>query len=242
MLTPLAVGLGLLAGWQALVLLTGLPPFLMPGPGAVASAIVIHREVLAQGALTSLTEILAGFALGAGTGAILAVLMASFPRLAAVLRPVLLLSQVIPIFALAPILTLWLGFGMAPKITVVALICFFPVASAFLDGLMRSSPACLDLARTMGASPWREMAHIRIPMALPMLGSGLTLAAVYAPIGAVIGEWVGGSEGLGAVMIHANGRMRTDLAFAALALVTLIALGFHALVSRLVSRGFARFG
>ncbi|WP_299842445.1 ABC transporter permease [uncultured Paracoccus sp.] len=242
MLTPLAVGLGLLAGWQALVLLTGLPPFLLPGPGAVASAIVTHREVLAQGALTSLTEILAGFALGAGTGAILAVLMASFPRLAAVLRPVLLLSQVIPIFALAPILTLWLGFGMAPKITVVALICFFPVASAFLDGLMRSSPACLDLARTMGASPWREMAHIRIPMALPMLGSGLTLAAVYAPIGAVIGEWVGGSEGLGAVMIHANGRMRTDLAFAALALVTLIALGFHALVSRLVSRGFARFG
>ncbi len=242
MLTPLAVGLGLLAGWQALVLLTGLPPFLLPAPGAVASAIVTHREVLAQGALTSLTEILAGFALGAGTGAILAVLMASFPRLAAVLRPVLLLSQVIPIFALAPILTLWLGFGMAPKITVVALICFFPVASAFLDGLMRSSPACLDLARTMGASPWREMAHIRIPMALPMLGSGLTLAAVYAPIGAVIGEWVGGSEGLGAVMIHANGRMRTDLAFGALALVTLIALGFHALVSRLVSRGFARFG
>ncbi|AUH66688.1 ABC transporter permease (plasmid) [Paracoccus zhejiangensis] len=242
MLTPLAVGLGLLAGWQALVLLTGLPPFLLPGPGAVASAIASHREVLAQGALTSLTEILAGFALGAGTGAILAVLMASFPRLAAALRPVLLLSQVIPIFALAPILTLWLGFGMAPKITVVALICFFPVASAFLDGLMRSSPACLDLARTMGASRWREMAHIRIPMALPMLGSGLTLAAVYAPIGAVIGEWVGGSEGLGAVMILANGRMRTDLAFAALALVTLIALGFHALVSRLVSRGFARFG
>ena len=242
MLTPLAVGLGLLAGWQVLVLLTGLPPFLLPGPGAVASAIVSHREVLAQGAVTSLTEILAGFALGAGTGAILAVLMASFPRLAAALRPVLLLSQVIPIFALAPILTLWLGFGMAPKITVVALICFFPVASAFLDGLMRSSPACLDLARTMGASRWREMAHIRIPMALPMLGSGLTLAAVYAPIGAVIGEWVGGSEGLGAVMIHANGRMRTDLAFAALALVTLIALGFHALVSRLVSRGFARFG
>ena len=242
LLTPLAVAMGLLLAWQALVTVTGLPPFLLPGPGAVAEALWSHRAVLANAALRSLTEILIGFALGSGTGAALAVLMASLPRLASVLRPVLLLSQVIPIFALAPILTLWLGFGMAPKIVVVALICFFPVASAFHDGLLRTSPACLDLARTMGAHPWREMVHLRIPMALPMLGSGLVLAAVYAPIGAVIGEWVGGSEGLGAVMIHANGRMRTDLAFAALALVTLIALGFHALVSRVVARCFARFG
>lgn len=227
--------------WQALIWITGLPPFLLPGPAAVAEALVVHREVLARATLRTLTEILAGFALGAGTGAILAVLMAGFSRLATALRPVLLLSQVIPIFALAPILTLWLGFGIAPKIVVAALICFFPVASAFFDGLTRTSPACLDLARTMGANRWREMWHIRIPTALPMLGSGLTLAAVYAPIGAVIGEWVGGSEGLGAVMIHANGRMRIDLTFAALALVTLIALAFHTLVSWVVRRGFARF-
>ncbi|MFV0301850.1 MAG: ABC transporter permease [Paracoccus sp. (in: a-proteobacteria)] len=242
MLTPLILGLGLLAAWQGLVLAIGLPPFLLPGPGAVAGAVWSHREVLAVATIRSLGEILIGFGLGAAAGAGLAVLMAGCPRLAAILRPVLLLSQVIPIFALAPILTLWLGFGMAPKIVVVALICFFPVASAFQDGLMRTSPACRDLARTMGANRWREMIHLRIPMALPMLGSGLVLAAVYAPIGAVIGEWVGGSEGLGAVMIHANGRMRTDLAFAALALVTLIALGFHRLVSRLAARGFARFG
>lgn len=147
----------------------------------------------------------------------------------------------IPIFALAPILTLWLGYGMAPKIAVTALICFFPVASAFLDGLQRCPPACLDLGRTMGANARAEMWHIRIPMALPMLGSGLKLAAVYAPIGAVIGEWVGGSEGLGAVMIHANGRMRIDLSFAALALVTLIALAFHAALAWLAGRAFARF-
>lgn len=239
--TALAVAAGFLLAWQALVVATGLPPFLLPGPVAVAEALSSHRAVLARAVMRTATEILAGFTLGAGTGAALAVAMAGFPRLAAGLRPVLLISQVIPIFALAPILTLWLGYGMAPKIVVAALICFFPVASAILDGLMRTSPACLDLARTMGANGWREMWHLRIPMALPMLGSGLKLAAVYAPIGAVIGEWVGGSEGLGAVMIHANGRMRIDLTFAALALVTLLALAFHATVSWMVRRGFARF-
>lgn len=227
--------------WQGLILASGLPPYLLPGPQAVAQALLSHHQVLARATLRTLTEILAGFALGATVGAALAVAMAGFPRLARALRPILLFTQVIPIFALAPILTLWLGYGVAPKITVAALICFFPVASAFLDGLQRSAPASLDLAQTMGAPGWRILVQIRIPMALPVLGSGLKLAAVYAPIGAVIGEWVGGSEGLGAVMIHANGRMRIDLTFAALGIVTLIALGFHALVGAGVRRAFARF-
>ncbi|WP_151718409.1 ABC transporter permease [Gemmobacter serpentinus] len=233
--------LAVLALWQGLIWATGLPPFLLPGPVAVAQALYGHQAVLATALVQTGVEIVAGFLLGAGAGAGLAVAMAAFQRLAVTLRPVLLLSQVIPIFALAPILTLWLGYGMAPKIVVAALICFFPVASAFLDGLERTSPACLDLAQTMGASPAGTMWHIRIPMALPMLGSGLRLAAVYAPVGAVIGEWVGGSEGLGAVMIHANGRMRIDLTFAALTLVTLTALGFHALICLLVGRGLRRF-
>lgn len=240
-LHPLAVAGTCLALWQGLILATGLPSFLLPGPGAVAGSLISHHSVLAQAALRTLTEVVTGFIIGAGAGSGLAVLMAAFPRLANALRPVLLVSQVIPIFALAPILTLWLGYGMAPKIVVAALVCFFPVASAFLDGLDRTSRACLDLASVMGAKGWRVMVHVRIPMALPMLGSGLTLAAVYAPIGAVIGEWVGGSEGLGAVMIHANGRMRIDLTFAALTLVTLIALAFHALVRCGVRKAFARF-
>lgn len=232
---------GCLLAWQGLVLATGLPPFLLPGPRAVAQALVSHRALLADAALRTAIEILAGFMLGAATGTALAIIMAASPRFAAALRPALLFSQVIPIFALAPLLTLWLGYGMAPKITVAALICFFPVASAFLDGLLRVPPVCLDLAHTMSARGGRIMWHLRIPAALPSLGSGLKLAAVYAPIGAVIGEWVGGSSGLGAVMIHANGRMQIDLNFAALALVTVLALTFHGLVSHAVRRGFARF-
>lgn len=239
--TALLLTLGCLLAWQGVILLTGAPHFILPGPKAVARAMASHQTVLLRATLRTGIEIVSGFAIGAVIGAALAVAMAAFPRLARALRPALLFSQVIPIFALAPLLTLWLGYGMAPKITVTALICFFPVASAFLDGLLRTSPACVDLAQTMEAGRWRAMWHLRIPMALPMLGSGLVLAAVYAPIGAVIGEWVGGSEGLGAVMIHANGRMRIDLSFAALALVTLIALAFHGVVSAVTRRALARF-
>ncbi|MFC5387098.1 ABC transporter permease [Aquamicrobium segne] len=239
--TVIMVTMGCLLVWQVLVIATGVPHFILPDPQAVVRAMASHQTVLARAALHTGAEIIIGFAIGAAVGAGLAVVMAAFPRLAAALRPVLLFSQVIPIFALAPLLTLWLGYGMAPKITVTALICFFPVASAFLDGLLRTSPACLDLAQTMDTGRWRTMWHLRIPMALPMLGSGLKLAAVYAPIGAVIGEWVGGSEGLGAVMIHANGRMRIDLSFAALMLVTVIALAFHWVTSTFVDRAFARF-
>lgn len=235
-------GLMFLAIWQGLIALAGLPPYLLPGPALVAKALITHHAILGAAAVRTLNEILAGFALGIGTGAGLAIAMAAFPAFGRSLRSVLLFTQVIPIFALAPILTLWLGYGMAPKIVVAALICFFPVASAFADGLERTSSACLDLARTLGARQWRVLLHIRIPMALPMLGSGVKLAAVYAPVGAVIGEWVGGSEGLGAVMIHANGRMRIDLTFAALAIVSAMALAFHMIVGHVVARLFRRYG
>lgn len=222
-----------LALWQGTVLLTGLPPFLLPSPAAVASALWINRaEIAAQTAITA-TEVLAGFLLGSLLGAGLAIAMAASRRLRDLLRPLLLFSQTIPIFALAPILTLWLGYDMAPKIAMTVLITFFPVASAFLDGLIRTPPTFLDLAQTMGARPSRILWHIRVPAALPALGTGLRLASVYAPIGAVIGEWVGGSRGLGALMIHANGRMKIDQVFAALIVLALLTIAFHRLVGYL---------
>ncbi|HEY0276504.1 MAG TPA: ABC transporter permease [Paenirhodobacter sp.] len=232
----------LLVLWQGVIVMAALPPFLLPGPGAVAGALWRSRADLLAAGLRTGAEILAGFGLGAVLGCLVALLIASGPRFGAALRPILLISQTIPIFALAPILTLWLGYGIAPKIAVTVLITFFPVTSAFLDGLERTPAAYLDLARVMGASRGRIMARVRVPAALPALGTGLTIAAVYAPVGAVIGEWVGGSDGLGALMIHANGRMRTDLVFACLAVVTGMALAFHALVSRLVAARFARYG
>ena len=139
------------------------------------------------------------------------------------LLPVVVVSQAIPVFALAPLLVLWLGYGMASKVAMAVLIIYFPVTAAFFDGLRRTDPGWLDLARTMGAGRWAILCRIRLPAALPALASGLRVAAAVAPIGAVIGEWVGASAGLGYLMLHANARVQIDVMFAAL--VTLAAIG-----------------
>lgn len=242
MRTAMTVILVALTLWQGLIWLTGIPPFLLPSPLAVVDALWLNRAEIAHAALFTGTEVLAGFAIGATLGASLAILMASSARITGVLHPLLTFSQTIPIFALAPILTLWLGYGMSPKIAMTVLIVFFPVASAFLDGLLRTPRAALDLAQVMGASRWRVMRHLRIPAAIPQLATGLRLAAVYAPIGAVIGEWVGGARGLGALMIHANGRMKTDLVFAALLVLSLLTVLFARAISLALHRWLRRYG
>ena len=242
MKTILALVLTTLGIWQAVIWLGNMPSFLLPSPGAVAQALWINRAEIAQHATYTLTEVTLGFLIGSIIGAGLAIAMGFSLRLTSVLKPLLTFSQTIPVFALAPILTLWLGFGMAPKIAMTVLIVFFPVASAFLDGLGRTPQATLDLAQVMGASRSRIMWHLRIPAALPQLATGLKLAAVYAPIGAVIGEWVGGARGLGALMIHANGRMKTDLVFAALVVLSLMTVLFAQGVALAVRRIWRRYG
>jgi len=242
MKTVAALILTVLALWQGVIWLAGMPPFLLPSPAAVAEALWLNRAEIARHAGFTLTEVVLGFALGSALGAALAVAMGFSHRLTGVLRQILTFSQTIPVFALAPILTLWLGFGMAPKIAMTVLIVFFPVASAFLDGLMRTPQAALDLAQVMGAGRIRIMRHLRIPAALPSLATGLRLAAVYAPIGAVIGEWVGGARGLGALMIHANGRMKTDLVFAALLVLSVMTVIFAKAVAIALHRLLGRYG
>lgn len=242
MKTALALIATVLLLWQGLILLGGIPPFLLPSPAAVADALWLNRAEIARNAGFTLLEVMLGFTLGAGLGAALAVAMGFSARLTGILRPILTFSQTIPVFALAPILTLWLGFGIAPKIAMTVLIVFFPVTAAFLDGLTRTPQAALDLAQVMGASRTRIMWHLRIPAALPSLATGLRLAAVYAPIGAVIGEWVGGARGLGALMIHANGRMKTDLVFAALLVLSVLTVVFARLVALAVARVWRRYG
>jgi putative hydroxymethylpyrimidine transport system permease protein len=155
-------------------------------------------------------------------------------------QPALVFSQAVPVFALAPILMLWLGYGLWSKVAVAVLIIYFPVASTFLDGLLRTPQGYLDLAHCMGATPRRTMWRVRIPAALPALASGLRLAAVYAPIGAVIGEWVGASRGLGYLMLFANGRARIDLMFAALLVLAVLTILLHAAVDAAARRLQAR--
>ena len=229
------------AVWQAVVWATGLPRFILPGPGLVATTIWKSRALIAEHALITMTEVIAGLILGTVLGALSAVGLAASKWARTLVRPMLVFSQAIPVFALAPILTLWFGYGLGSKVVMALIIIYFPVTSSFFDALMRPNRDWIGLARVMGANPTRIMWHIRIPAALPGLASGVRLAAVYAPIGAIIGEWVGASKGLGYLMLLANGRAKTDLMFAALIVLAVFTIVIHAVVSRIATRLLERY-
>ncbi|MEM9708550.1 MAG: ABC transporter permease [Pseudomonadota bacterium] len=224
-----------IALWQAIVSLTGLPRFILPGPGLVAQTWWENRAIIAEHTLVTGTEVVIGLIIGASLGIATAIHLAASPSTRALVQPILVFTQALPVFALAPVLTLWLGYGLGSKIAMAVLIIYFPVVSSFLDGLERTPKGYLDLAQTMQARPGRILWHVRIPAALPSLASGLRLAAVYAPIGAVIGEWVGASRGLGYLMLLANGRAKTDLMFAALLTLGVLSVVLHQVVTRLTA-------
>ncbi len=212
----------LLMVWQGIVWISGAPPYILPAPLAVFSAIGDKWSILISHGRVTLFEIISGLVLGSLFGGASALTMAYFRPVRRWLLPVLVISQSVPVFALAPLLVLWLGYGMASKIAMATLIIYFPVAATFYDGLRRTEPGWLDLAQTMNASSWLILRHVRIPAALPAAASGMRVAAAVAPIGAVVGEWVGSSAGLGYLMLHANARMQIDVMFAALSVLAIM--------------------
>lgn len=239
MRTLRSIALGLLAAllvWQAIVLVLEPPRYMLPPPADVARALVAQSGRLARDSLVTLVEVLLGLILGVTAGAATGLATVAFPRLGAVLWPQVLILQAMPVFALAPLLVLWFGFGLASKVVMAMLIIFFPVASAFADGLRRTDSDLLDATAMTEASHFQALAHVRIPLAMPALVSGLRVAAPLAPLGAVIGEWVGASGGLGFLMIQANARMQTDLLFAALAILAALTLLLRALVDQIAPR------
>jgi len=218
------IGVGLIVFWQTVVWVTQVPPYILPPPISVAEAMVANGpELLRHGGVT-LIEILAGLIIGTVFGACSALLLLISRGIKYWLMPVLVISQAIPVFALAPLLVLWLGYGLASKIAMAVLIIFFPITATFYDGLRRTEAQWVALARVMDAPSRAVLFQIRIPAALPTLASGLRVATAVAPIGAVVGEWVGSSAGLGYYMLHANARMQIDTMFAALAVLTVMAL------------------
>ena len=235
-LRPLITLAVFIAAWWAITTFTSIPPFMLPTPPSVAVALWTQRDLLFWNSLTTLTEILLGLLFGTLLGAAAALAIAASSTLQRWLMPILVLSQAIPVFALAPLLVLWLGFGLSSKITMAVLVIFFPVTANFFDGLRRTNPGWLDLARTMNASPYAILRHIRLPAALPAFASGLRVATAVAPIGAIIGEWVGASSGLGYVMINANARIETSLMFAALLILCAIAITLYVAMDHLLRR------
>ena len=227
---------GLLVIWELAVHLTGVPPYLLPPPSSVLSTLVQRAPLIASHAWVTATEILAGMIIGFLVGALSAILLSSFQPARRWLLPILVVSQALPVFALAPLLVLWFGYGMASKIAMAVLIIYFPVTVAFYDGLRQTRPGWLEMAQVMNASAASSLRQIRIPAAMPALGSGLRVAASVAPIGAVVGEWVGSSAGLGYLMLHANGRMQIDLMFASLLVLAAMALALYFGLDALIRR------
>lgn len=239
-LRPLLTLLGLVLLWHAVVWLFALPLYILPPPHRVALALIENADLLLREAAITVAEMLLGLLFGTllGMTAAVSLLVSAVAR--RWLLPLLVASQAVPVFALAPLLVLWLGFGMASKIMMAMLVIFFPVAMALYDGLRRTEPGWLDLARVMTADApqhrLRILRHVRLMAALPAFASGLKIAAAVAPIGAVIGEWVGASAGLGFRMMQANARVQTDLMFAALIVLMFCAIALYAGVDVLTRR------
>ena len=231
---------GILALWQIVVWLTNAPMYLLPGPWSVLSALISNNELILSNAIVTITEILLGLVLGTILGTSSAIVIATFRPARLWLLPILIASQAVPVFAIAPLLVLWLGYGIASKVCMAALIIFFPVAANFLDGLRRTESGWLDLAATMvSRTRWSRLNilwHIQIPAGLPALASGLRVATAVSPIGAIVGEWVGAGAGLGYLMLHANARVQVDLMFAALLTITTFSVAFYFLIDASLKR------
>lgn len=235
-LPGLAVSLFLLVLWDLAVRLLEIPPYMLPGPIKVLEAFQRQSGFLLHHAGITLSETLLGFAFGIASGMALALVMWLSPLARRGLLPVILVTQALPVFAIAPILVLWLGFGLASKIVMAVLVIFFAVTSTFFDGLRRMDQGLVDLAGLYRVSRWQELRYFRLPAAMPALASGVRIAAVFAPIGAIVGEWVGAKGGLAFIMLQSNARMQTDTMFAALALLAAMVLALRFAVERLTRR------
>lgn len=236
-LRPLFLFAAGVAAWELSVRAMGIPPFILPAPSRIAVELAGRHALLRAHAAVTFGEVLLGFALGAVAGFVLAVLMDSWPSLRQAAMPWLVASQAVPVFAVAPLLVLWLGYGWASKVAMASIITFFPVTINVLDGL-RPDPDASRLFVALGASRWQILRLLKLPGALPGLLSGLKVAASVATIAAVIGEWVGAQAGLGYLMMQANAQLRVPLVFAALvwlAAMGLLLYGLIALVERRVS-------
>ncbi|HET6550484.1 MAG TPA: ABC transporter permease [Solirubrobacter sp.] len=238
-LAPIAVVLFLLAVWELLVRVGVVDELLLPAPTQIAQSLWEDRGLLAPDLLVTTWEVVVGLAAALALGAGLAVAMHLVPAVERALRPLVVGSQAVPIPLIAPLIVFVLGFGLAPKIVIVALICFFPVVVNLADGLRDSDPDARKLLRSLDATPWQRLRLLDAPSALPAGFTGMKVAAAVALIGAVFAEWAGSNSGLGHLVIVANGQLESARAFAATVLLiaeaVLLYAAFAALERRVVS-------
>jgi ABC-type nitrate/sulfonate/bicarbonate transport system permease component len=227
---PVLLGAGMVAAWEAYVRLAHIDSLLLPPPSSVARYLVENAGIFARNGLTTLSELLVGFVAGVIVGLGLGILMQLWRWFREAAYPWLVATQMVPIAAVAPILVLWFGFTLTPKAVTVALMCFFPVAVSTVDGLGAVNPELLRLLHSLGASPWRVMRMASFPSALPRIFSGIRVAMALSVVGAVVGEWVGSTHGLGYLMLQYENRGETSGLFATVAVLTAMGIVLFFLV------------
>lgn len=210
--------------WWVLSAVELIPNYMLPSPLDVGNAFVSDFPNLMRHALISLEEAAAGLAIGTLLAFGLAFLMDRFLTLEKAVFPLLVVTQTIPTIAIAPLLVLWMGFGLEPKIVLVVITTFFPIAVGLLDGFKSVDPDAIALLRSMNATRWQIFRHVKFPASLPFFFSGLRISASYAVVGAVISEWLGGFEGLGVYMTRVRKAYAFDKMFAVILLVTAVSL------------------
>jgi NitT/TauT family transport system permease protein len=227
--------------WWAYVVYEDISPLVLPTPYAVGVALVENTRsgFLLEHSWVTLSEILLGFLLGSVLGIALGTLTALSPVMRKVLGPYIIASQAMPKLALAPIMVIWLGFGIAPKVVIAALICFFPLLENTIIGLTSVNPYQAELFRSLTASGWQTFFKLRIPNALPVIFAGLRVAITLAVVGAVVGEYVGANRGLGALIIVAQGSFDTPLMFALFVYLTVIGVILYKIMEYLERTCFA---
>lgn len=210
--------------WQFLCQSGAVPAYMLPSPGKVALALLTDMPTILTHASVTLQEAFYGLCIGVVLAFLMATLMDHFQLLNKALYPILIITQTIPTIAIAPLLVLWMGFYMAPKITLVVITTFFPITVGLLDGYKSVDRDSIDLMRAMGASRAQIFYHVKFPAALPQFFSGLKVSASYAVVGAVISEWLGGFEGLGVYMTRASKAYAFEKMFAVIIFIVVISL------------------
>jgi len=228
---PALLMAAILGLWEWGVRIFHIPFYILPAPSRIAMLLVTERTLLAGEAAVTLLEIFIGFGIAFVMGIALALLIFSSRTVERAVYPLVIASQTVPVFAIAPLLIVWLGYGMLSKVAMAALIVFFPIVVNTVDGLRAADPDIINLLLILGATPGQVLVKIRAPAALPFVFSGIRIAVATSVIGAVIGEWVGATQGLGFLMIHANAQLHVDLVFAAITVLSLMAVGLFLAVS-----------
>ncbi len=241
-LPPLVLVLALIGLWQLaassgfLADALGLEKFLVPAPSEIADVLWRDRDLILDNAGTTLVEIVAGFGLALFCGLAVAVLFRGSDLVRRAGYPLVVASQTIPVIVIAPVLVVWFGYGIWPKLLIIALICFFPITVNALDGLRRTDPEAMRMMRSLDASRIGIFRRLEVPTALPGVFTGARIAAAVAVIGAVFGEWAGSDKGLGHLILQDNAQLMTARMFASVFVLSLIAIALYALIGLLERR------